>query len=73
MLDLEGRVVRWNRAMEALYGTSRDEVLGRSLDDVFPESFLEALRGSLVLGDHEEIAHIYKLHLPTGGRPQPAW
>jgi hypothetical protein len=63
VLDLESRVVRWNRAMEALFGRARGEVLGRGLDAVFPESFLEALRGALVLGDHEEIAHIYKLHL----------
>ncbi len=26
---------------------------------------MDALRGSLVLDEHEEIAHIYKLHLPT--------
>src|SRR5262249_9668264 len=65
VLDLESQVVRWNRAMESLYGARRDEILGRSMDDIFPASFLEALRGSLVLGEHEEIAHIYKLHLPT--------
>ncbi|HET7295201.1 MAG TPA: ATP-binding protein [Vicinamibacteria bacterium] len=63
VLDLDGRVARWNRAMEALDGRKRQEVLGRTLDEVFPAAFLEALRGSLVLGDHEEIAHIYKLHL----------
>jgi two-component system, NtrC family, sensor kinase len=67
VLDLGDRVVRWNRALEGLYGRGRDEVLGRTLDEVFPQSFLEALRGSLVLGrsDQDEIAHIYKLHLPT--------
>jgi two-component system, NtrC family, sensor kinase len=65
VLDLEGRVVRWNRAMETLDGRPRLAVLGRSLDAVFPESFLEALRSSLVLGEHEDIAHIYKLHLPA--------
>jgi PAS domain S-box-containing protein len=65
VLDLEGRVVRWNRAMEALFGRERRDVLGRPLDTVLPESFLEAMRGSLVLGDDEDIAHIYKLHLPS--------
>ena len=67
VLDLGDRIVRWNRALEGLYGRGRDEVLGRGLDEVFPEPFLEALRGSLVLGrsDEEEIAHIYKLHLPA--------
>jgi two-component system NtrC family sensor kinase len=66
VLDLDGRTVRWNRAMEALYGRDREKALGRTLDEIFPESFLEALRGSLVLGRTEdEIDHIYKLHLPT--------
>jgi PAS domain S-box-containing protein len=65
VLDLEGRVVRWNRAMEALEGRQRLQLLGKALDAVFPEAFLDALRGSLVLGDQEEIAHIYKLHLPS--------
>jgi two-component system, NtrC family, sensor kinase len=65
VLDLDSRVVRWNRAMEALDGRERQEVLGRALDAVFPGPFLEALRGALVLGHDEEIAHIYKLHLPS--------
>jgi PAS domain S-box-containing protein len=65
VLDLDGRVARWNRAMEGLDGRGRRDVLGRPLDTVFPESFLEAMRGALVLGDHEDIAHIYKLHLPS--------
>jgi PAS domain S-box-containing protein len=67
VLDLEGRIARWNRALEALDGRSRQEVLGRTLDEVFPPAFMEALRGSLVVGrqDEAEIAHIYKLHLPA--------
>jgi two-component system, NtrC family, sensor kinase len=65
VLDLDSRVVRWNRALEALYGRRRQDVLGRSLDEIFPQSFLEALRGSLVMGGQEEIANIYKLHLPS--------
>jgi PAS domain S-box-containing protein len=64
VLDLDGRIARWNRAMESLYGQRREAALGRTLDEIFPSAFLEALRGSLVLGDREEIAHIYKLHLP---------
>ncbi len=65
VLDLEGRVARWNRALESLYGRPRAEALGCRLDEIFPEAFMEALRGSLVLGAQEEIANIYKLHLPT--------
>ena len=67
VLDLQGRVARWNRAMEALYGKRRAEVIGRRLEDIFPGSFREALRGSLSPGrpGDNEIANIYKLHLPT--------
>jgi two-component system, NtrC family, sensor kinase len=65
VLGLDGRIARWNQAMEMLYGRRRSDALRRALEDVFPEAFLEALRGSLVLGEQEEIAHIYKLHLPT--------
>ena len=56
-----GGTAPWRRSRALAAG-------GRSagaLEDVFPETFLEALRGALVLGDHEEIAHIYKLHLPS--------
>ncbi|MGH8741821.1 MAG: PAS domain S-box protein, partial [Burkholderiales bacterium] len=73
VLDLGDSIVRWNRALEGLYGRGRDEVLGKRLDEVFPESFLEALRGSLSAGrtGEDEIAHIYKLHLPTGDARGP--
>jgi PAS domain-containing protein len=50
VLDLGGRIVRWNRAMESLDGRRRLAVLGRTLDAVFPSAFLEALRGSLGSG-----------------------
>ena len=63
VLDLDGRIARWNRALEVLYGKRRGEVLGLTLAEVFPEAFLEALRSSLVMDEREEIAHIYKLHL----------
>ncbi len=46
VLDLEGRVVRWNRALEELYGLPRDQALGRG----FPELFPEALRATLRAG-----------------------
>jgi len=65
VLGLDGQVARWNRAMEALDGRRRDEVLGRPLEEVLPAAFLDALRGSLVLGNQGEIAQIYKLHLPA--------
>ena len=34
--DLAGRVTYWNRAAEALYGWTRDEVMGRPILDITP-------------------------------------
>ncbi|HKQ62335.1 MAG TPA: ATP-binding protein [Candidatus Polarisedimenticolaceae bacterium] len=36
MLDGEGRIQAWNRALEASYGLPRGEALGRTLAEVFP-------------------------------------
>src|SRR5687767_7804963 len=32
--DLDGRILEWNAAAEALYGWSRDEAIGRDLDEL---------------------------------------
>jgi PAS domain S-box-containing protein len=63
VLDLDGRIVRWNRAMENLVGRPRAEVLGRTLDDVFPPSFLASMRESLVLDRLQRGAHVDRAHL----------
>jgi PAS domain S-box-containing protein len=47
-VDLEGRVVYWNRAAEGLYGWSKDEALGRDLAETAhavasPEQATEAI------------------------------
>jgi len=47
VLDLEGQVVRWNRALEQLYQLSRQEALGRPLGQLFPTSFLQVLQSSM--------------------------
>jgi PAS domain S-box-containing protein len=47
VLDLQGKVVRWNRSLERLYGVSRVEALGRSIEELFPASFQEILVASM--------------------------
>ena len=66
VLDLDGRVARWNRAMESLYGQRREEVAraARSTRSSRRRSWRRCA-AAWCSGDHEEIAHIYKLHLPT--------
>jgi hypothetical protein len=47
VVDLDGKVVRWNRSLESLYGVFRSEALGRSIEDLFPASFQDVLVASI--------------------------
>ena len=47
VLDLKGRVVRWNRSMEIIYGRSRHEVAHSSYAAVFPRSLRQAFDAGL--------------------------
>ena len=44
--DLNDRVVRWNRALEELYGVGREDVVGRRLEDVFDAPVVDAIRAA---------------------------
>jgi PAS domain S-box-containing protein len=46
VVDLDDRIVRWNRALEQLYGVSRTTASGSALDDLFAPSFVEAIRAA---------------------------
>ncbi len=65
VLDLDGRVVRWNRSMERLYGRSRHEVAHSHYTAVFPPKLLQALQGGLGAGwlDRGEGGGISRLNL----------
>ncbi|MFB3855395.1 MAG: ATP-binding protein [Vicinamibacterales bacterium] len=43
VVDTEGRVVRWNSALERLNGVTRANALGRRLQEVFDPAFVEVL------------------------------
>ena len=47
VLDLAGRVIRWNRSMERLYGRSRHEVAHSAWTAVFPPDLRRALDAGL--------------------------
>ena len=47
VLDLEGNVMRWNRALEELYGLPRDQALGRSFTALFPEALQMTLSAGM--------------------------
>ncbi len=44
VLDLDDRIVRWNTALEQVYGVARDDATGRPFGDVFDPVFVEAIR-----------------------------
>ena len=43
VLDLDDRIIRWNRALEQLYGVTRAAAVGRRFVEVFDHQFVEAL------------------------------
>jgi len=61
--DLDGRITFWNKGAERIYGWTRDESLGRRLDDIlyidpkkFRESHAITLEKGEWVGDHRHIS-----------------
>jgi PAS domain S-box-containing protein len=46
VVDLDDRIVRWNTALEQLYGISAAQASGRHLSDVFDAPFVDVIRAS---------------------------
>jgi PAS domain S-box-containing protein len=65
VLDLEDRVVRWNHALEQLYGVPRAAAVGRPLAEVFEPRFVEALCAAR--RDHPDGATLYRVPLTSRG------
>jgi two-component system NtrC family sensor kinase len=61
-VDLEDRIESWNSQMEVMYASSRTEVLGHSLRDVFPSAFLEEYYR---VRQSSGIHNLYKFRLGT--------
>ncbi len=47
VVDLEGKVVRFNRALEKLCGLARDRALGRAFAEIFPRPLLDAMDSAM--------------------------
>jgi PAS domain S-box-containing protein len=61
VVNLDDRVVRWNRALEQLYGVSRANASGGALDDLFDPPFVEAIRAAR--RDTPDGATLSRVHL----------
>lgn len=46
VVGLDDRVIRWNQALEGLYGVTRADALGQPVDELFDVQFIEALRAA---------------------------
>jgi hypothetical protein len=67
VLDRNGRVVRWNRQMEELYGVRHEEAVGLALDAVFEPGIVRMIRGATG-GAAEGTAH-YRIPMSTRHDP----
>ncbi len=47
VLDFEGKVVRFNRALEKLYGLPRGRALGRAFDEIFPKPLRDTMESTM--------------------------
>jgi PAS domain S-box-containing protein len=47
VIGRDHRVIRWNQALERMYGVSRAEALGQPVDRLFDSHFVDTLRSSM--------------------------
>ena len=66
VVDLDDRIVRWNRALEQLYGVARADAVGLPLDEVFDPPFVEAIRAAR--RDTPDGAMLSRIRLAGRGR-----
>jgi PAS domain S-box-containing protein len=71
VLDLDDRVLRWNRKLEVLFHCDRNRAIGRRLSALFPEGFVAAIVDARRA--HPEGATLHRVPLSAGPTelPQP--
>ena len=67
VLDRNGRVVRWNRQMEELYGVRHERAVGLPLDELFEAGIARMIKGPAD-GSSEGTAH-YRIPMSTRHEP----
>jgi two-component system, NtrC family, sensor kinase len=69
VLDLEDRVVRWNRALEQLYDVPRAAAIGQPFAEVFERRFVEAICAAR--RDHPGGTTLYRVPLSRSAADEP--
>ncbi len=70
VFDSDERVVRWNRALEGVYGVAREDAIGRLLGEIFDAPFVEALRAAR--HEHPYGATLYRVPLSSAENETPS-
>jgi len=60
LLADDGRILAWNRALEAIYGQAREQTIGHRLEEVFPLHLVRRLLRELDSLDPADEARIYR-------------
>jgi PAS domain S-box-containing protein len=68
VVDRDNRVVRWNRALEQLYGVSRADAIGRTLEALFEPQLVDTIR----LAGAGSGAPLYRVSLQSRHGDRPA-
>ena len=66
VLGLDDRIIRWNQALEHLYGPSRADAMGQPLDRLFDPSVVTVLRAQR--RDHPQGASAFRVPLTARHR-----
>jgi PAS domain S-box-containing protein len=70
VVGLDDRVIRWNQALEQVYGITRAEALGQPLDRLFDAQFVDTLRSSLRI--RPQGTTVYRMPLVARGAKEGA-
>jgi PAS domain S-box-containing protein len=69
VVDLDDRVLRWNRRMESLVGLARRDAIGRTLGSIFSRPFVDALQAAR--RESPAGTTLFRLPLEVGTGSQP--
>ncbi len=69
VLDLDDRVLRWNAALERLYGVTHETAVGELLTDLFDATFTDRLRQAR--GDQPDGTALYRVPLMSRHEDEP--
>ena len=67
VVDADNRVLRWNRGLEQLHGTTRADAVGRTLGELFGPAFVEAVRDAREQSPQGGTFYRFPLDVAAGG------